>query len=277
MGRFYQLDPNATAMALLEASIYHGRGVGAIALAFSMEEMYGDGMNLYEYVRSNPVMNSDPFGLFVGMLSAGCPGPSDMLSGVLESLVSQYAANMEWDLEWAMDWSLPDDANSRTDSTWIAIAMARGAYNAFEIGIPGTDISFNPLDMFATRAPGNSRFAKRLGANGVDVQSIRKVVVPNPKGGTVTILKYRPAKGREIVRYPREVVVHDIIVPVSNRPKERGDANEKFGKPRKYDWAKDRGEPHIWHHAHPPGRMQLVPEWVHTGLDRGHQGRATWR
>jgi YD repeat-containing protein len=63
MGRFYQLDPNATAMALLEASIYHGKGVGAIALAFSMEQMYGDGLNLYEYLGSNPWNRSDPMGL----------------------------------------------------------------------------------------------------------------------------------------------------------------------------------------------------------------------
>lgn len=63
MGRFYQLDPNATAMALLEASIYHGRGVGAIALAFSMEDMYGDGLNLYEYLGSNPWSRTDPMGL----------------------------------------------------------------------------------------------------------------------------------------------------------------------------------------------------------------------
>lgn len=63
LGRFFQLDPNATAMALLEASVYHGRGVGALALAFSVEDMYGDGMNLYEYLGSNPWNRSDPLGL----------------------------------------------------------------------------------------------------------------------------------------------------------------------------------------------------------------------
>lgn len=63
LGRFFQLDPNATAMALLEASVYHGKGVGALALAFSVEDMYGDGMNLYEYLGSNPWNRSDPLGL----------------------------------------------------------------------------------------------------------------------------------------------------------------------------------------------------------------------
>jgi hypothetical protein len=63
IGRFLQPDPNATAAVLLEASSYHGRGIGATLAAFSMEDMYGDGMNLYEYLGSNPVNRSDPMGL----------------------------------------------------------------------------------------------------------------------------------------------------------------------------------------------------------------------
>jgi len=37
--------------------------MGAVGLAFSMEGMYGDGMNLYEYLGSNPWNRSDPLGL----------------------------------------------------------------------------------------------------------------------------------------------------------------------------------------------------------------------
>ncbi|MBX3360284.1 MAG: hypothetical protein KF912_10450 [Phycisphaeraceae bacterium] len=264
-------------MALLESSAYHGRKVGRSSLTCNVETLYADGLSIYEYTRSNPVTNSDPLGLFVGMLSIACPGPSDMITGMLKSLVSQYGANLEWDVECALDWSLPDDAHSRMDNTWITLALAKGVYDSFEIGIPFTDIKYNPLDAFAnSRAPGNSRHAKRLAKAGIDIQSIRKVVVPNPHGGTVTILKYRPTTGREIVRYPREVVVHDKNVPVSTRSKEKGDANEACHRPRKYDWTKELGEPHIWHHGYPPGRMQLVPEWVHQGPARGHQGRARW-
>jgi len=51
-GRFMQRDPNATAVALIEASASHGSGMGAVALAFSMEDMYGDGMNLYDPSRA---------------------------------------------------------------------------------------------------------------------------------------------------------------------------------------------------------------------------------
>lgn len=63
IGRYLQPDPNATAAVLLDASSYHGRGIGATLAAFSMEDMYGDGMNLYEYLGSNPVNRSDPMGL----------------------------------------------------------------------------------------------------------------------------------------------------------------------------------------------------------------------
>ncbi|MBC7835812.1 MAG: hypothetical protein H7Y88_12040, partial [Phycisphaerales bacterium] len=54
LGRFFQRDPNATAMTLLAATAHHGRGGTAISIAFDMESMYGDGMNLYEYLGSNP-------------------------------------------------------------------------------------------------------------------------------------------------------------------------------------------------------------------------------
>ncbi len=63
MGRFMQPDPNATAMTLIEAASYHGRGMDAMVAAFDMQGMYGDGMNLYEYLGSSPWGRSDPLGL----------------------------------------------------------------------------------------------------------------------------------------------------------------------------------------------------------------------
>jgi len=58
-----QPDPNATAMMLIEAASYHGRGLDAMVAAFDVQGPYGDGMNLYEYLGSNPWMRSDPLGL----------------------------------------------------------------------------------------------------------------------------------------------------------------------------------------------------------------------
>ncbi len=58
-----QADPNASALALLEAASYNGRGVGALAIAFDLSSRHGDGANLYEYLGSNPWNRSDPMGL----------------------------------------------------------------------------------------------------------------------------------------------------------------------------------------------------------------------
>jgi len=63
MGRFMQPDPYATAMMLIEAASYHGRGLDAMVAAFDVQGMYGDGMNLYAYLGANPWMRSDPLGL----------------------------------------------------------------------------------------------------------------------------------------------------------------------------------------------------------------------
>ncbi|MBX3404698.1 MAG: hypothetical protein KF699_14905 [Phycisphaeraceae bacterium] len=169
LGRFLQPDPNATALTLIEATSFHGRGmggVGALVAAFSMLSLYEDGGNLYQYVRSNPWRRSDPLGLESGedeedgpnwfeegmdafALLDPLPGPSDFIREAAKAIVEDYAANLEWDVEWALDWDLPDDWHSRTDDTWVGLALARGAKNAFDIGLPGTQDSYNPLDRFA--------------------------------------------------------------------------------------------------------------------------------
>lgn len=78
LGRFLQMDPNQTAMALLSNTASHGRGIGAISIAFSMEGMYGDGLNLYQYLSSNPWTNSDPLGL------------SDAFQDEIDAIINEY-------------------------------------------------------------------------------------------------------------------------------------------------------------------------------------------
>ena len=63
LGRFLQMDPNASGLALMSASASHGSGMGALSIAFSMQGMLGDGMNLYQYLGGNPWQRSDPMGL----------------------------------------------------------------------------------------------------------------------------------------------------------------------------------------------------------------------
>lgn len=63
LGRFLQPDPNASGQTLLEAAAYNGRGLGAIAAAFDLEGRLDDGLNLYQYLGSNPWRRSDAMGL----------------------------------------------------------------------------------------------------------------------------------------------------------------------------------------------------------------------
>lgn len=84
-------------------------------------------------------------GIGVGLLM---PGPSDFMTGALESLVSEYATRQEWDVDWASGWRMSDDSHSRTNDGWVAIAMGWGIYNSFEIGVG--KYTTNPIDWFAS-------------------------------------------------------------------------------------------------------------------------------
>jgi hypothetical protein len=121
LGRFYQQDPNATAMALIGASVYHGRGVGALVTAFGLEELYGDGANLHQYLGANTWTRRDCLGLSFGMAVAEFAAMAVLrgLRGGLEAVVDEYGANLEHDLDWASDWGQQDDWHSRGDNSWI--------------------------------------------------------------------------------------------------------------------------------------------------------------
>ncbi|MCG8404563.1 MAG: RHS repeat-associated core domain-containing protein [Phycisphaerales bacterium] len=64
MGRFIQRDPNETAMPALTALASNGDAMFILLEGFNSAGLYGDGMNLYEYVGSNPLNRRDPLGLY---------------------------------------------------------------------------------------------------------------------------------------------------------------------------------------------------------------------
>ena len=154
LGRFVQRDPHATGLALVCSAWTGVPAVMPEINGFDLSSHYGDGPSVYQYVIGNTWTNSDPEGCLVRGLALLLPGPSDMITGALQGMVEEYAARQMWDVEWAMDWSMGDDWHTRNDSEWVYVAMAEGVYNSFAIGIPGTDIGFNPLD-----DPGDLLFA----------------------------------------------------------------------------------------------------------------------
>ncbi len=125
-GRFGQGDPNETGLLVMEAMAYHGRGMGDVDAAFSMEALYGDGGNLYQYLGSNTWTRSDPLGLFVWAGDTLYLGYE--VGRVAFNLVDQYATDLEAYSIWAEDWSLDDDLfeERRMREEWEAMGGAGG-------------------------------------------------------------------------------------------------------------------------------------------------------
>ena len=64
LGRFMQRDPNETAQLLYTALLSNGSVALMFDLPIGAGGQYGDGMNLYAYLRLNPVSGVDPSGLW---------------------------------------------------------------------------------------------------------------------------------------------------------------------------------------------------------------------
>ena len=246
-------------------------------MAMDLQTLHTDGANFYKYLRGNPFMGSDPLGLYclgdlgndatetLGLLDP-LPGPSDFIRSALSALVTEYSANLSWDAEWAGDWSTGDDWHSRTDNSWVTLAIGRGLFEAFDIDLPFTDDTLNPLDYVArekdSRSPyksvrtplGRAKFSKTVTVNG---KTAYKYV--NPKGG------------RELIKFDEGAIIAKRQVVPSNPTQERLDANMSY-------WGKPHNPPDAdWHHHWKTGEMQLVPRDLHRAVGAGHVGRAaTW-
>jgi len=63
LGRWLQRDMNETALPIVTALAVNGNALDILFGAIDPQGHYGNGMNLYEYVASNPLHYGDPTGL----------------------------------------------------------------------------------------------------------------------------------------------------------------------------------------------------------------------
>jgi RHS repeat-associated protein len=254
-------------------------------------------LHKYVYGHNDPVNNIDPTGRFSlasGLVSIGIrlgalalPGPGDFILAGLQALVEAYAVNLEWDLEWAFDWDLPDNWHSRSDNTWVLFALLSGVYNAFEIGIPLTDIGFNPLDPFLAETRAASAPARRgspavRAAGGRTFKFSRRAELTTAQGETYKVNLYynKNVSSRAIAVFPPRAVKKTARI-TPNGPGDAGkaadirDANKLHGKPTDYDWSDEYGEPMTWHHTHKRGYLVLVSRRAHRQLG-SHIGQVLW-
>lgn len=122
-GRFLQRDPLATGLPVLNENWFHGRPPQVDFGIFDARWHYNNGMNLYEFVGSNPVNRTDPSGLdwwdddidaamneyawsLIGVSSQLAQARADMAKGA--KLAALYAAaaflwdEMIWDRDEAI-------------------------------------------------------------------------------------------------------------------------------------------------------------------------------
>lgn len=135
LGRWNQRDPNMTGLVVQEAVAYHGLGFFSSVQGLDFSGHFGDGTNVYQYLRTNTWLRMDPSGLFslAGGLAVGAnmalntldtfdqayQGVSTTLN--LGAMLESYSFWQEYDVDWAVDWSASDHGSSG------AIAMASEA------------------------------------------------------------------------------------------------------------------------------------------------------
>ena len=176
---------------------------------------------------------------------------------VSSSRCATRPANLSWDIEWSSDWTTGDDWHSRGDNSWVTLAIGRGLYQAFDVDLPFTDDSINPLDYVATSASKKPRGVKTPSgyakySHTVTWQGKTAYKYVNPKGG------------RQIIKFDRNAILKTVRVTPSNRRQEIADANKEFPAPKGY----------VWHHHWVSGTLQCVPEKLHGAIGAGHIGRA---
>lgn len=87
-GRFLQRDPIQTGIPIVSDTTFHGKAPRIELHHFDGLVQYADGMNLYEFVRSNPVNFTDPLGTWTYAELGATAGIQGLLGGLFSGAIS---------------------------------------------------------------------------------------------------------------------------------------------------------------------------------------------
>jgi hypothetical protein len=96
VGRWGQMDPNATGMALVQGQTSHGVSFLMDPSGFRLGGHFADGPNVFQYCRGTPYGGGDPMGLFfsVSMGAYDGDGRSDPFDMVDDFIVADIGSKM---------------------------------------------------------------------------------------------------------------------------------------------------------------------------------------
>lgn len=87
-GRFLQRDPVGTGAAIIDDTTFHGRAPRVVIYRPDGLVQYADGMNLYEFVKSNPINLTDPLGTWTYTELGVTMGVQGLLGGLFSGAIN---------------------------------------------------------------------------------------------------------------------------------------------------------------------------------------------
>jgi hypothetical protein len=94
IGRFLQRDQHGTGVVLQPSLPYHAANP-TVTVSMAYELQFADGMNFYQFVRSNPITGRDPSGLFAYMDMTTATGLQATLAGLYGDVSASLVDSMK--------------------------------------------------------------------------------------------------------------------------------------------------------------------------------------